>query len=166
MAMAATTHADHVPVAVADAAQLPFADASFDLVVLFMVLHDVDRMEEAVAEAARVTSSGGRISIAISHPIQGIGDFSGPERPGSYIIDRSYFEERKLTYWTEASGSRVALHFKYRPLAAYTAALERAGLLIESLREPAPPGDKGDQLRDLERRRLVPSFLHIRAINP
>ena len=59
----------------------------------------------------------------------------------------------------------MALHFRYRPLFAYTRAVERAGLLIEALREPAPP-DSGNRPPDLELRRLVPSFLHIRAVRP
>jgi SAM-dependent methyltransferase len=163
-ATAAATHPERAPVAVADAAHLPFADRSFDLVVAFMVLHDVDAMEEAVAEAARVTSEGGRICIAITHPIQGIGDFAGPDRRGRYVIERPYFEPRRLTYSVGEGPSRVALHFRYRPLSAYTGALERAGLLIESLREPPPPEDAG--LPDFEQRRLVPSFLHIRSVRP
>lgn len=166
MAAAAATHPDRVPVAVADAARLPFASGRFDLVVLFMVLHDVDDMEEAVAEAARVTSSGGRVCMAIAHPLQGIGDFAGTDRQRRYVIDRPYFEERRLTYWLDEGGSRVALNFRYRPVSAYTSAFERAGLLVESLREPAPPVDAGDRLPDLELRRLLPSFLHIRAIHP
>jgi SAM-dependent methyltransferase len=164
MATAAATHPERAPVAVADAAHLPFADRSFDLVVAFMVLHDVDAMEGAVAEAARVTSEGGRICIAITHPIQGIGDFAGPDRRGRYVIERPYFEPRRLTYSVGEGPSRVALHFRYRPLSAYTGALERAGLLIESLREPPPPEDAG--LPDFEQRRLVPSFLHIRSVRP
>ncbi len=166
MAAAAATHPDRVPAAVADAARLPFTSGSFDLVVVFMALHDLDRMEEAVAEAGRVTSKGGRVCIAIAHPIQGIGDFSGTERARRYVIERPYYEERRLTYWLGEGARRVALHFRYRPLFAYTRALERAGLLIESLREPAPPDDVGDRLPDLELRRLVPSFLHIRAVRP
>lgn len=169
MATAAATHPDPVPVAVADAARLPFANGSFDLVVAFMVLHDVDRMEEAVGDAARVTLKGGRICIAITHPIQGIGDFAaadGRDRRRRYVVERPYVEERRLTYWLGTGASRVALHSRYRPTAAYAAALERAGLLIEALREPAPPDGAGDLLPDLEQRRLVPSFLHIRAVRP
>jgi SAM-dependent methyltransferase len=99
MAKAMATHPDGVPVAIADAARLPFGNRTFDLVVVFMVLHDVDRMEEVVQEAARVTSKGGRVCIAIPHPIQGIGDFAGKEGQRRYVIDRPYFEHRRLTCW-------------------------------------------------------------------
>jgi SAM-dependent methyltransferase len=43
----------------ADAARLPFADGSFDCVVAFMSLQDVDQMAAAVDEAARVLEAGG-----------------------------------------------------------------------------------------------------------
>jgi len=43
----------------ADAASLPFADESFDLVVFYNTLMDIDEMELSVAEAARVLRHGG-----------------------------------------------------------------------------------------------------------
>ena len=45
----------------ADATALPFDDASFDLVLSFVMLHHVVRWEEAVGELARVLRPGGRI---------------------------------------------------------------------------------------------------------
>lgn len=47
----------------ADAASLPFPDASFDLVGTQKTLHHVHRPELAVAELARVTRPGGRILV-------------------------------------------------------------------------------------------------------
>ncbi len=46
-----------------DFADLPFADASFDTVLLHQVLHFAADPASALAEAARVTRGGGRIAI-------------------------------------------------------------------------------------------------------
>jgi ArsR family transcriptional regulator len=46
-----------------DFADLPFADASFDTVILHQVLHFAPDPAPALAEAARVLRGGGRIAI-------------------------------------------------------------------------------------------------------
>jgi SAM-dependent methyltransferase len=48
----------------ADAEQLPFADASFDLVFGHAVLHHIPDLDRAFAEFARVLAPGGRIVFA------------------------------------------------------------------------------------------------------
>ena len=49
---------------VADASALPLQDASADLVVAFMTLHDVDDLDGATREIARVLEVGGRLWLA------------------------------------------------------------------------------------------------------
>src|SRR4029453_4104650 len=63
----------------ADAARLPFADGSFDCVVAFMSLQDVDQMAAAVDEAARVLDAGGRLCLGIVHPLNSAGRFGGDD---------------------------------------------------------------------------------------
>lgn len=46
---------------VGDATNLPFADATFDIVAFSSVLHHIDQFPRAVAEAARVLKPGGRV---------------------------------------------------------------------------------------------------------
>lgn len=160
---AARTHAESLDVVVGDAAALPFGDASADLVVAFMVLHDVDDLTATCREAARVLRAGGRLCVAIGHPLQGIGDFAGPDRTGDYVITRSYFATTRLTYGAERGGKRVALNFTYRPLSAYTAELASAGFVLEELTEPVPPDEGAEHFDDVEQRRRIPSFVHLRA---
>lgn len=52
---------DRVTVGEADATALPFADASFDAVVTWIMLHHTLEWEKALAEAARVVRPGGTI---------------------------------------------------------------------------------------------------------
>lgn len=49
----------------ADAAALPFADASFDLVMAIGVLHHVPNMSRACQEAARVLRPGGTLRVML-----------------------------------------------------------------------------------------------------
>src|SRR6266511_3959286 len=62
----------------ADAAALPFPDGHADLVVAFMSLMDVDDMPGSVGELARVVEPGGRLALAVVHPIN-----SGADRAHS-----------------------------------------------------------------------------------
>jgi ubiquinone/menaquinone biosynthesis C-methylase UbiE len=56
-----------VTVRVADVTELPFPDASFDVVVSSLSLHHWDHPEAAVPELARVLRPGGRLSIYDFH---------------------------------------------------------------------------------------------------
>ena len=53
----------------ASATELPLPDATCDLIVAFMSLHDIDDLAAAVAEISRVLVDGGIVAIAIVHPL-------------------------------------------------------------------------------------------------
>jgi SAM-dependent methyltransferase len=76
MTRAAVTHPDaRAPCVVADAAVLPLHHGVADCAVAFMSLQNVDAVEAAVAEVARVLVSGGRLVMAITHPVNTAGHF-------------------------------------------------------------------------------------------
>lgn len=59
--------ADRVELRTADMRELPFPDASFDLIVSSLAIHNIparDGRIQAITEAARVLRSGGRLRIA------------------------------------------------------------------------------------------------------
>jgi SAM-dependent methyltransferase len=159
MSRAAGTHTtDPVPAVVADAARLPLAAGSADCAVAFMSLHDIDDMPAAVKEIARVLVTGGRLVMAIVHPINSAGQFAGdkgkPDRP--FVIRGSYLEPRRYAETVTSDGMTVTYHGEHRPLQAYTEALTGAGFVIERLREPTDPHPARPWHR-------IPMFLNIVA---
>lgn len=155
------------PAAVAsDAARLPFAGASFDLVVAYMCLHDMDRMPEAIREAARVLQPGGRLAVAIPHPVNTAGDLTGQTTDAQLLIARSYLDTGPADWIPEKNGISVHFHSEHRPLEAYAAALTSAGLLIEALREPKPAPALLAAEPLAARWLRLPLFLHLLALRP
>jgi ubiquinone/menaquinone biosynthesis C-methylase UbiE len=87
-----------------DASGLPFADASFDLVVAYNSLMDVQDMPAAVGEAARVLERGGRFCVCVTHPLVDAGRFSAREGDAPFVIDGSYFGRRRFEATFERAG--------------------------------------------------------------
>src|SRR5262249_15861387 len=121
----------------ADATTLPMDVASADLAVLFMSLQDIDDMPGAVRAGARVLEPGGRLCIAIVHPINSAGHFDAEEAESPFTIRGSYLEVHRTVDTVERDGVTMTFHSEHRPLDAYSRALEAAGFLIEAIREHA-----------------------------
>jgi SAM-dependent methyltransferase len=110
---------------VADAVMLPLRDRKADLVIAFMCLHDFDDMRAAVGEAARVLAPGGRLAVALLHPVM-----------TARLADTYAAECRYSVDTVEKAGLAMTYEGLHRPLTAYTAALAASGLVIEAIREP------------------------------
>jgi SAM-dependent methyltransferase len=150
---------------VADAAALPFRDGSFDVVVAYNSLMDVDDMPAAVAEAARVLEPDGRLCVCVTHPTADAGRFAGSEPEASFIIPGAYlgrhrFEDEDY----ERDGLEITFAGWRYALEEYAAALEAAGLLLERLREPAAPAAAAASHPTYHRWQRLPLFLHLRAV--
>ena len=144
---------------VADAAELPLADASVAVVTAFMSLQDVDDLPGAAREIGRVLVPRGNACLAIVHPINSSGRFEARTPGAPFIIRGSYLEEHRYVDIVERDGLEMTFTSVHRPLASYTDALETAGLLIERLVElPDPTDPPGDRWQ------RVPLFLHVRAV--
>jgi ubiquinone/menaquinone biosynthesis C-methylase UbiE len=120
----------------ADAADLPLPDNEFDLVIAYNTLMDIEDLAGAVREATRVLVPGGRMCIAMTHPLTNVGTTTGSGDTMKLVLDAPYFETRRFSELVERDGMELLFQGWERPLSAYTAELERAGLLIEALREP------------------------------
>jgi SAM-dependent methyltransferase len=146
-----------------DAAAMPFADASFDLAVAFMSLHDVDDASGAIREVGRVLEAGGRFCFALEHFLQIGGDWESRDADAPFRL-RDYLSMRPRVFEHERDGIRMLFSSYARPLEYYSRALEEAGLAIEAIREPRA-GDEyvlDDPAR--ARWRRIPLFVHVRAV--
>jgi SAM-dependent methyltransferase len=152
-------------VRLADAAALPLDDASADLAVAFMSLHDIDPMPAAVREAARVLEPGGRLCLAIGHPINTAGRFAQPTADAPFVIEGEYLRAFHYADTVERDGLTMTFQGRHRPLESYFIALEDAGFLVEALREPGVP-EQAIVSGAGRRWQRLPLFLHLRARRP
>jgi SAM-dependent methyltransferase len=166
MVRLAVSHEVPEPAVLADAAALPLRDEAFGLVVAYMALHDMDRMPEAVAEAARVLDHGGRLVMAIPHPVNTAGSFQGRDADAPFTIAGSYLDPARADSVVERDGIRLAFHSEHRPLESYSRALEAAGLLIEAIREPRAPDELVAGQPGKQRWQRIPLILQLRAVKP
>lgn len=151
---------------VADAMDLPFADASFDLVVAYNALMDFDDMPGAVAQIARVLRPGGHLAACVTHPFMNAGRFLDEHPDAGYLVEGSYLDSRPFRETFTVDHLTMEFAGNMHPLSAYTDALEDNGLLVEALREPKLPQGRAAQRPGSERWRRIPMFLMFRALKP
>ena len=142
----------------ANGAELPFADGSADLVVAFMSLQDMDDPEGAVREAWRVLEPGGRLCLALVHPLNSGGRFEGDEEDAPFVVRDSYFERRRYVDRIEKDGIVMTFTSDHRPLEGWLLPITETGFLVERVREI--PGTHR------ARWQRIPLFLHVRALRP
>lgn len=163
MAEAAKDADPTLPVVVGDAAALPLADASFDLVIGFMSLQDVDDLSGALHEAARVLVPGGRLCMAVVHPLNSSGTFEEREADSPFVIAGSYLDPIRYVDEMERDGLAMRFASAHLPVEGYVGAVTDAGFLLEDLREPAVPDDAYPDGSG-RRWQRIPLFLHLRAV--
>jgi SAM-dependent methyltransferase len=148
----------------ADAAALPFAEGSFDIVVAYNSLMDVADMPGAIKESARVLDTGGCLCMCVTHPLNDAGAFVSDDPDAAFVVPGSYFGRRPFDGHFERDGLQMTFHGWTYALEDYARALEAADFVIERLREPAA-GDQAIAHRSSYRRwQRVPMFLQLRAV--
>jgi len=138
---------------------LEFADGSFDLVVSYLSLIDIEFIDAAIAEMARVLAPGGTLLIANLNGFNTAAakggwqqDWRGAKR--HFAID-DYLVPRP----TRAAWRGIDVINWHRPLSTYMALLIGAGLRLSFFTEPAPTG--GDPARATTYRRAP--YAHVMA---
>ncbi|MEM7490122.1 MAG: class I SAM-dependent methyltransferase [Pseudomonadota bacterium] len=135
---------------------LPFPDATFDLVISYLSLIDIDDYRVAIAEMARVRASGGHLLMANLNGFATASDTAGIRRCAEtdevlHPLGR-YLEERQT--WFEWGGMRIRNW--HRPLSHYMAAFLAQGLVLNTFQEPQPTGGPPDRI---ERYMELPSMV-------
>lgn len=144
-------------VVVADASALPFPDCSFDLVIAFMSLQDMDDAPAVLHQTARILTPGGRVAAAIVHP------FASAHLGREPDAQRSYFDVQRTVDDVERDGIAFTFHQVHRPLHAWLALFFDAGFVIQDVREPRPSIEDVDADPGLAKTRAKPAFLHVLA---
>jgi SAM-dependent methyltransferase len=91
-------HLSHCAVRQADMYRLPLPDAAFDVVTLQMVLHYAEDPATALAEAARVTASGGLLLVVDLVPHE------RTEVTGRFAHRWPGFDDAEIAGWLGAAG--------------------------------------------------------------
>lgn len=105
---------------------LPFADGTFDNVVVSLVLHYLQDWSGPLSELRRVLKTGGRLLLSVNHPR--ILESSDP--------DADYFSVTQYSDEYDFDGQRATLTYWHRPLHAMSDAFTEAGFRISVISEP------------------------------
>jgi SAM-dependent methyltransferase len=139
-----------------NAERLEFEPASFDLVVSYLTLIDIDDFRAAISEMVRVLKPSGSLLIANLTGFVSAGAAQGWVRDEEgrrlhFPVDR-YLDE--FPFWLEWAGIRIENW--HRPLAAYMTALLDSGLHLRFFAEPEP---KSGEASSQQAYRRVPWFV-------
>jgi len=127
-----------VPVHVADARELPFADDAFDVVfTAFGAIPFVPDADAVHREVARVLRPGGRWVFSVTHPVR----WAFPDDPTTAGLTavRSYFDRTPYVE-SDADGEPIYAEF-HRTLGDHVRDIVAAGFALEALVEPEWPAD-------------------------
>ena len=149
----------------AGAAQLPFADGTFDAVVACLVFEHITDVDDALAEVGRVLLDGGRFLFFLNHPLL--------QTPGSGWIDDQVLDPPEQ-YWRigpylvedeslEEVEKDVFIPFIHRPLSRYVNAMIDAGLVIRRMEEPPPPPGFLERAAEYRDAATIPRLLFLLA---
>jgi SAM-dependent methyltransferase len=125
---------------VAGAEDLPFGDGSFDMVVGYLSLLDIARIEEALDEVVRVLRPGGAFLIAnltafATAAAIKTGGWSVRDDGSTEVVVRRYLEPHA----TQAEWRGISVTNWHRPMSFYMTHLLQRGLRLVHFDEPAVP---------------------------
>jgi SAM-dependent methyltransferase/ADP-ribose pyrophosphatase YjhB (NUDIX family) len=140
-------------------------DESQDLALSLHALNYVEQVDRALAEAFRVLRPGSAFVVSVHHPFDACLEDGPP-----YGVAKGYWEPEQDWQWDfPEAGSSARMRSWYRPVSEWFSLLTDAGFRVERLLEPPPTEESEspwDQHYSLEKVRLVPANLLIKAVKP
>jgi SAM-dependent methyltransferase len=129
---------------------------AFDLVISRLVFHYVEDIDAVFKQIYKTLVSGGRLIFSVEHPVitscdrgwQG----NGPRQ--DWLVDDYFDTGQRITSWM--GGQVIKYH---RTIEDYFVSLQRAGFLVESLREAEPQHERFENEVTYQRRKRIPLFL-------
>jgi SAM-dependent methyltransferase len=129
---------------------------AFDLVVSRLVFHYIKDVDAVFKQVQQTVIGGGRFVFSIEHPVITSCDRAwqgnGPRQ--DWIVDNYFNTGRRVTSWM--GGQVVKYH---RTVENYFVGLQRAGFVVESVREAEPQRERFEQDATYQRRQRIPLFL-------
>ena len=169
VAEARRNHARHGRFLIGDVTSLPehrlLAGGAFDAAAFLLSIQDINPLEQALEEAARLLHPGGRLALVMLHPCFRIPRQSGwgwdEGRGLKFRRLDSYLSRLAIPMQTHGLGTTRSYH---RPLGDYVAALDAAGLAVTGIREVADLVDEQNGRADKRAAREFPLFLGLKAV--
>jgi SAM-dependent methyltransferase len=121
-------------VVVADATRLPVGDGAVALVFASMSLLDIEDLDRAVVEIARVLAADGSLVAAIVHPMISAFDLS-VRREGRLELPAPYLTQRHYQDHIVDDGREMTFTSLHRPVQDYLRPLLARGFVITDWRE-------------------------------
>lgn len=142
----------------ASAEAMPLEDSTFDLVVSYLTLCDIEDYRGALTEMVRVVKPGGRLLIANLHPI-GSANVGGWIR-GPHKERISWPVQRYMEEWGDWYSWRgITVYNWHRPLQNYMQTLISLGMHLSHFEEPAPSEERARECPRIADERVRPNFV-------
>jgi len=134
-----------------------YPSQAFDVVVSRLVLHYIKDVDAIFGQVYRTLTDDGRFVFSIEHPVitscDRAGQWNGKRQ--EWIVDNYFDTGQRITSWM---GGEVIKH--HRTVENYFGSFQRAGFVVESLREAEPRYEQfGNDNETYQRRKRIPLFL-------
>jgi cyclopropane fatty-acyl-phospholipid synthase-like methyltransferase len=134
---------------------------AFDLVISRLVFHYVKDVDAVFRHVYQTLTNPGRFVFSVEHPVITSSDrgWQGKGLRQDWLVDDYFDLGERITSWM--GGQVIKYH---RTVENYFVGLQRAGFVVESLREAEPqPGRFIEDEETYQRRKRIPLFLILAA---